>query len=832
MRPEPRRNRNASSLGIASHACDTGAMTISASITSAAHSGPSPLHVSAARRRWKSRLAAITLLLGCVGQANAIDFDDVLPVDEALVVSAQAAGRDRIEIRWQIADGYYLYRHRTAAQVPAGNFGQGTLQLPDGRRHTDEFFGEVETYRGQLAATLPGQANTDTRTVSLQVKYQGCADVGICYPPQTRTLQVALPAASASATGADSGFAALGRTLGTRAGTGAAPTLAGNGKALPPEQAFAFEAIAGDGNTLLLRFTPARGYYLYRDRNSFRIDGAAGIRASSPRWPAGTAHHDEHFGAVTVYFEQIDVPLPVLRSRTDAADVTVTATFQGCQADGICYPPMTRTVPVSLPAGRVTTDDTNAAPAPAGTDTDTAASTATPDLSADGAAVPPDADLAAAPAADDAVAPTSTDITAASADNASRTRRPQTAGGGGLFAALGLALLGGLVLNLMPCVLPILSLKVLGLAQSGGDRASARRHALWYTAGVLVAFAVIGGLVLALRAAGQALGWGFQLQQPWFVAALVYLMFAVGLSLSGVFTLGGRVGNLGQSLAARSGPAGDFFTGVLACVVASPCIAPFMGGALAFAFTASAPMALAVFLMLGLGLALPFLLIGLVPALADRLPKPGAWMETLKQLLAFPMYLTALWLAWVLGKQRGVDAMALLLAGLTLFALGLWWFERRRWTGTAAARVLALVLVAAAVVLPVIAVTRLAPPDDATPADAAGHVAYSADRLQALRDAGTPVFVNMTADWCVTCKANERRVLSGDVFRGAIEDAGATYMVGDWTNVDADIGAFLEIHGAVGVPLYVVYPRGGGDGVVLPPLLSDALVVEALGAAK
>jgi thiol:disulfide interchange protein len=248
----------------------------------------------------------------------------------------------------------------------------------------------------------------------------------------------------------------------------------------------------------------------------------------------------------------------------------------------------------------------------------------------------------------------------------------------------------------MPCVLPILSLKALGLAQSGESRQRARSHALWYTAGVLVAFAAIGLLAVALRATGQALGWGFQLQQPWFVAALVYLMFAVGLSLSGVFSLGGGVGNLGSALATRSGPVGDFFTGVLACVVASPCIAPFMGGALAFAFASSTALALAVFLMLGLGLALPFLLIGFVPALAGRLPKPGAWMDTFKRALAFPMYLTAVWLAWVLGKQRGVDAMALVAVGLALFALALWWRERQRFGGaTVAGRVLAVALLLA-----------------------------------------------------------------------------------------------------------------------------------------
>ncbi|MCD9027126.1 thioredoxin family protein [Luteimonas sp. BDR2-5] len=789
---------------------------------------------------WWRRLAAVALLLCPVLPALAIGFDDVLPVDEALALSATATSRDRIEIRWKIADGYYLYRHRTAVRVTGGGFDAGTLQLPDGRRHVDEFFGEVETWRGRLVATLPGQATADARSVALEVKYQGCADAGICYPPQTRTLQVALPDATAAAAPAadtgDGGFAALGRTL-SGAAPGAAPSLAGIGSALPAEQAFAFEAIAGDGDTLLLRFTPARGYYLYRDRNSVRVEGADGIRAGRPRWPAGTAHHDEHFGAVTVYFDQVDVPLPLVRTRADAAEVTVVATFQGCQADGICYPPMTRSVRVAVPAGRVQSV-AEAAVAIAGGDAGPPA--AGPDPTADAMADDGDGSgdraTAAAPAAGTADAAPA-DVGGASAasaadDNAARTRPPATpVRGGGLFAALGLALLGGLVLNLMPCVLPILSLKVLGLAQSGGSRASARRHALWYTAGVLVAFAAIGLLVVALRAAGQALGWGFQLQQPWFVAALVYLMFAVGLSLSGVFTLGGRVGNLGQSLAARSGPAGDFFTGVLACVVASPCIAPFMGGALAFAFTASAPLALAVFLMLGLGLALPFLLIGLVPALADRLPKPGAWMETLKQLLAFPMYLTALWLAWVLGRQRGVDAMALLLAGLTVFALALWWFERRRWTGAATARGLALALVVAATVLPIVGVTRLAPAATAPATADASHVAYSAERLQALRDAGTPVFVNMTADWCVTCKANERRVLSQAPFREALAAAGAAYMVGDWTNVDPEIGAFLDAHGAVGVPLYVVYPAGGGDGVVLPPLLGDAVVVEALRAA-
>ena len=770
-------------------------------------------------------LLACALLIGArTAQAQGIGFDDVLPVDEALAVSAEAVGRDRIEIRWAIADGYYLYRHRMGARVEPG-FAATPLQLPDGRRHTDEFFGEVETYRSRVTGVLDGTAAAGIEAVQVEVKYQGCADAGICYPPQTRTLRVALPAAptgAAARQSGDAGFAAFGQALGGTS-AGRTPTLAGANDALPPERAFAFEAIAGDADTVLLRFTPAKGYYLYRDRNRFEVRGADGIRAGTPRWPKGQSHHDAHFGDVTVYFHQIDVPLPLLRTRADAVEIDVVATFQGCQDEGICYPPMTRTVRVALPAARAQNAADMAGAAAAG-----GADTAAPQDPAGTSG----ASARAEDPAPDAVAPSALAADAgtpgAAPDNDVRTRPPGTTSLG-LFAALGLALLGGVLLNLMPCVLPILSLKVLGLARSGGSRAAARAHALWYTAGVLVAFAAVGLLVIALRAAGQAMGWGFQLQQPWFVAALAYLMFAVGLSLSGVFSLGGRVGNLGQALAGRTGPAGDFFTGMLACVVASPCIAPFMGSALAYAFTASTPMALAVFLMLGLGLALPFLLIGLVPALADRLPKPGAWMETFKQALAFPMYLTALWLAWVLGKQRGVDAMALLVAGLTVLALALWWFERRRWTGHALHRGLALALALVAL-LPVVAVGRLAPPAATAGADAT-HVPYSAERLAALRAAGTPVFVNMTADWCVTCKANERRVLSGTAFADALADAGATYMVGDWTNVDPEIGAFLETHGAVGVPLYVVYPAGGGEGEVLPALLSDTVVVEALGRA-
>ena len=750
-----------------------------------------------------SRLARLALLLALAPlSAFAANPDDLLPVDQAYVLSATAPTRGRIELHWSIADGYYLYRHRTDAVVEGGGFAAGKLQLPKGKPYRDEFFGDVETYRGELLAVLEGQADAGADSVTLKVKYQGCADAGICYPPQTRTVRVDLPAPTNS-----------GLPL---AGTGR-PSLFGNpgttdALPLPAERAFAFEAIAGDGNTVLMRFTPARGYYLYRDRSSFKVEGATGIAAGKPQWPRGTTHHDEHFGEQVVYFDQVDVPLPLRRTHGDAANVSLTATFQGCQTDGICYPPMTRTVKLALPAGKVdaASDEANGSAPVSGTTRPIASADITPQTTTQ-----PDAPRIASEAD-------------ASADNAKRTLPPAQAQGG-LLRALLFALLGGLVLNLMPCVLPILSLKALALAQGGESRERARRHALWYTFGVLVAFATVGSIAVALRASGQALGWGFQLQQPWFVAALVYLMFALGLSLSGVFTLGFGIGGVGNKLATKGGAAGDFFTGVLACVIASPCIAPFMGGALAYAFASSALAGIAVFLALGLGLALPLLLIGFVPALADRLPKPGAWMETLKQVLAFPLYLTAIWLLWVLGKQRGVDAMALVAAGLALLALALWWFERRRWKGSRVPRMLALLLAALAL-WPVWKVASLPTPEKAAVASE-DQVAYSAEKLQALRTEGRVVFVDITADWCVTCKANEKAVLNREPFRQALREAGGVLMVGDWTNTDPAITAFLDRYKAVGVPLYVVFPRNGGEGEVLPTVLTDAIVRDALGRA-
>src|SRR4249919_4245272 len=298
---------------------------------------------------WTGAAPALAAAPSCNDQNN------LLPVEQAFVLEAQATSADRIALRWKIAPGCYLYRHQIRVQSDAGFTAQAP-QIPAGEPHQDEYFGRVETYRNALTVNLPGEAHGASTT--LKVRYQGCADAGICYPPQTRTLTVALPAA------ADEPVVAFGSNAARGSGVPLSGGLLGNAGAgavdaapLPPEDAFRFEAIVGDGNALLLRFTPARGYYLYRDKTTFKFDAAAakaGIAAGRPKWPQGTAHHDEHFGDVIVFFDQVDVPLPLQRTRADAAKLTLTTTFQGCQTDGICYPPMTRSVTLDVPAGTIT----------------------------------------------------------------------------------------------------------------------------------------------------------------------------------------------------------------------------------------------------------------------------------------------------------------------------------------------------------------------------------------------------------------------------------------------------------------------------------------------
>ncbi|NBB92068.1 MAG: thiol:disulfide interchange protein [Gammaproteobacteria bacterium] len=392
--------------------------------------------------------------------------------------------------------------------------------------------------------------------------------------------------------------------------------------------------------------------------------------------------------------------------------------------------------------------------------------------------------------------------------------------------AMLLALAGGVLLNLMPCVFPVLSIKAMSFV--GGAGHDQRAHGLAYTAGVMLSFAVLAGVLLALRAGGEAIGWGFQLQSPWVVGLLVYVLFALGLSLSGLFTFGGSLMGAGQSLTEREGVSGSFFTGVLACIVASPCTAPFMGTALGAAVLMPWPMAMGIFLALGFGLALPMLVLGFSPALARRLPRPGPWMETFKQLMAFPLYLAVVWLLWVLGRQVGADGLAAVLGGLVMLAFVLWLAGRRDRSATMASiRHVAVALGAVAAVAALGAGVRMS--HSPGEVENAWWESYSADRLAELRaDPQRGVLVNMTADWCITCKVNEGVALNTDAVREALAANDVVYMKGDWTRRDEAITAYLSEFDRNGVPLYVLYPHDGGDPTVLPQVLSPGLVVDAV----
>ena len=762
-------------------------------------------------RRWLAALALLAAFPAAAAPALAGDIE-LPPVDEVFVLSAQATARDRIEVRWQIADGYYLYRHRTSVKADAA-FAKATLALPTGKKYRDEFFGDVETYREQLVGTLTGVPSAGATTTTLTVKYQGCADAGVCYPPQTRTLKVVLPVDAD-----EGGGFGLGNRKGGLFGVGNADAGATDALPLPVEQAFTSEVIAGDGNTLLLRLTPARGYYLYRDKLSVKLDAGKGLSAALPpaaKLPKAKPYRDEHFGNVAVYFDQVEIAVPVARTVASAAKGTLVLGLQGCQDGGICYPPMTRRLAVSLPAGAITPPVAAIEP-PASGD------------------APPPSDAGALTTdgntpATDGVAPT--DAATAPADDAQRTPPPQQQTHG-LLVSLLLALLGGLILNLMPCVLPVLSLKALSLAQSGQSPQRARSQALAYTAGVLLSFASLGALALALRKAGLALGWGFQLQQPLVVALLALVVFGFGLSLSGLWYANVGIGQRGSALVQREGVSGDFFTGVLAVVLATPCTAPFMGAALGYAFTGPTVGGMLVFLALGFGLALPFLLIGFVPAFARMLPKPGAWMETLKQFLAFPMYATSAWLVWVLAKQRGADAAGLWMAAAIALAIGAWAWTRAR-SGSGRGWLVIVLIALLGTGWPLLKLHELPKPEAAAAATRNGmaSVAFSEQALADLRAQGRVVFVNMTADWCVSCKANEKAVFARDGFRSALDAANAVYMVGDYTDVDPAITGYLERHKAVGVPLYVVYPAGGAEGRILPVILTPDMAEDALAQA-
>lgn len=530
---------------------------------------------------------------------------------------------------------------------------------------------------------------------------------------------------------------------------------------LPVDEAYELGITSTADSRATLNWIIAPDYYLYRHAFKVKAKDQNGDLPASLTIPDGLAKTDEFFGDVEVYYQFADVGLEV---QGGDELVQLDITYQGCADAGLCHPPRTKTFLWHLASG---------------------------------------------------------DIEAGSFAPVSSENRASTTPDMSIFAALIFALIGGLILNIMPCVFPVLSLKALSFTQ--GDRAAHQRDSLIYAAGVVTSFVAIAAVLVAVQQTGRLIGWGFQLQSTGFVIGLAYLFTAMGLSLNGVIQLGSSWMNVGQSLTEKEGPAGSFFTGVLAVVVASPCTAPFMGSALGYALTQPLHVTLTIFAFLGLGMALPMVLLSYSGTVARLLPRPGPWMETAKQVLAFPLYLTAVWLLWVAGNQAGVNTMASALAGLVVLALALYLY------GDAFRNK----LITAALLLGAI---MLGIPGEQAGSDKAledGQIAWSKQALADFRSKGDPVFVDVTADWCITCLANEAAVLFTPSMKAAFADADIPYMIADWTDYDPAIGEFVQSHGRNGIPLYVMYPSGrASDPVILPQLLTQEMVLEAIEMAR
>jgi thiol:disulfide interchange protein len=536
---------------------------------------------------------------------------------------------------------------------------------------------------------------------------------------------------------------------------------------LPVDEAYQLALEVLDESSIRVYWQIEDAYYLYQKRFKFSLEDSQGVIELEFDLPAGIEHEDEYFGKTTIYRHAVDIVLHASRSSSDAV---LTLGSQGCADAGLCYPPQRQKFRVDLSQQTVAPLLQAGAAQPSKT--------------------PPDS---------------ATDSDA-----------------GSVLLMLLLAFLGGSILNLMPCVFPILSLKVFSFATGTDD---AKHHHGWvYSAGVVSSFVLVAAVLISLQQAGAAVGWGFQLQSPHFVALLAYLFFVMGLALSGVIELGSNFMGIGSSLADREGYSGSFFTGVLATVVASPCTAPFMGTALGFAVTQPAAIALLIFAALGAGMAAPMLLLSYSSRLRALMPKPGPWMETFKEILAFPLYATAIWLLWVAGRQTSINAMAGLLVGMLALALGLWLWRRSSTFGRglgAASILLALAIVASPIL------DRDAS-DAATSANAATDSEFSEQRLQQLLNEGQPVFVNVTADWCITCLANERSTLGTDTVLKAMADKSIVYLRADWTNYDPSIADFLARFNRNGIPLYLVYSgRNGEEPEILPQILTPGIVLDA-----
>ena len=394
-----------------------------------------------------------------------------------------------------------------------------------------------------------------------------------------------------------------------------------------------------------------------------------------------------------------------------------------------------------------------------------------------------------------------------------------------LLTAIIFAFLGGIILNAMPCVFPILSIKILSfIEQSQGSKEKLFHHGLVFSAGVLTTFLAVSALLIFLRASGEAIGWGYQLQSPWVVSLLIYLFVVIGIVFMGNIVLGSSFGNLGTLVQNQKDLTSSFFTGVLAVIVASPCTAPFMGPALGLALLQPGLKSILIFLALGIGFSLPYLILSIYPQLLSKLPKPGEWMQTLKQIMAFPMWASALWLAWVLSSQVDMQSVFAVLLGALLIALGLWLMEKTQNSASILRRLTLIfslgLMIFSIWLLPITS-------DNNSPNLKNEENAFSVQKLNSLRSEQKMVFLNFTADWCITCKVNEAIALNQDKVKKVLDEKNIIYLKADWTRKDPEIASMLASYGRTGVPLYLLFPSQG-DPIILPELLTEDLLLDFL----
>lgn len=549
---------------------------------------------------------------------------------------------------------------------------------------------------------------------------------------------------------------------------------------LPVEEAYQLNAHT-ENQQLFFEWTLQPGYYLYQ--HSFKFFNADGSKlnlsaSSLPKYEPGKRIYDEFYEKeLVVYYHRTSFDIPLLPNTTKSPDTNKTNLIvesQACADAGLCYPPRRQLLTINKTTSAITVTEAD----------NTEANKLNPEINS----------LRALP----------------------ENQQPLILSS--LLLMLLFALLGGAILNLMPCVFPVLSIKALSLTTSHLSKHGKHLHGLAYTLGIVLSFMAIAALLMALRSAGEAIGWGFQLQSPLFVGLLVYLFVLMGLSFSGLLTFGSSLMNLGQSTTEGHSLSSSFMTGLLATLVASPCTAPFMGTALGFALTQPIWVAMSTFACLGLGMALPLLILSWWPGMAEKMPKPGMWMERFKEFLAFPLYLSAVWLLWVLGRQAGSDTVAAVICGVVLILFALWLLKVRRDKLSTVFAVCAFVI---ALLLPW--QTHNNNDDTNKP-----WQPYSETALQQLLDNQQPVFINLTADWCITCLANEKLALSSDQFLATLKENNITYLKGDWTNYNPEITRLLNQHQRSGVPLYLFYPEGSDNPKILPQLLTKKIVIAAI----